>query len=66
MVGVVAAILSVAEARPAQPNVEAHGGVAVGGNVSNSQITVGFKPEEVQKLDQGVFYGQCQPRPTAE
>ena len=50
MVGVVAAILSVAEARPAQPNVEAHGGVAVGGNVSNSQITVGFKPEEVQKL----------------
>jgi tetratricopeptide (TPR) repeat protein len=61
MFGVVAAILTVAEPCPAQPNVEAHGGVAVGGNVTNSQITFGLKPEEVKELTEAAARGATAP-----
>jgi len=58
----VAAILTLAEPCPAQPNVEARGGgVAVGGNVVNSSITFGLKPEEVQKLTEAAARGATAP-----
>ena len=54
MVGV-AVLVTMAEPCPAQQNVVAPDGVAVGGNVVNSSITFGLKPEEVQTVTEPVL-----------